>query len=477
MANSEQTSKDNSNPKLQNISDADYASLLKETQSRVMQSPSKAIREINAFHSLSWVTDPVSVGFKIFFNFNSTYGLLGNETKDHTSNSAIDYLIRIGQEGRAALLKTFILALQDLNRNMFFMFQEIEGLDIIRQHKPWERYNENDSIIKLGMLETIDFKVQALMSMYNNIWYDNVRGVEILPANLRRFDCSIYLYAMGAYKIHIGSTTVNSDGVQMVSTQVNDNLNKELIQSVPNVLKNYGENEESDLTITNTNGLFVKSPDLYNHVVYDLSECEFLPWESQEGFHKASNVDTSFINNNIAFSFRWCTPGYRFFSLTADLRVSDALLFQVATAQSSQQAQSILDKYNTWKSKAFGDSWLGNVAESMFDKATGPIVSKANDLYNRYGSVENLKNLGKTILTQAVESAADRLGNMVASKINSLFLGNVYDYTSVSSITGALTGSTNIVGGLSNSLLGKSSASLNSTKKLPSPGPNVYKKM
>ena len=192
------TSKENSNPKIIPISDATYADAIKEAQQRTMGIPGKAIREINAFNSSTFVTDPVAVGFKIFFNYNSYYGLLGKETDNHDSNSAIDYLYRIGQDARASLLKKFISHLQDINMNLSFMFQEIDGLDTIRQHKPWERYKEEDSIIKINMLETIDFKVQALMSMYNNIWYDTIRGVEVLPANLRRFDCSIFIYAIGA---------------------------------------------------------------------------------------------------------------------------------------------------------------------------------------------------------------------------------------------------------------------------------------
>ena len=470
------TSKENSNPKIIPISDTTYADAIKEAQQRTMGIPGKAIREINAFNSSSFVTDPVAVGFKIFFNYNSYYGLLGKETDNHDSNSAIDYLYRIGQDARASLLKKFISHLQDINMNLSFMFQEIDGLDTIRQHKPWERYKEEDSIIKINMLETIDFKVQALMSMYNNIWYDSIRGVEVLPANLRRFDCSIFIYAIGAYQIHLGATSSSGEYLSS-SPQVDEQLNQRLVQVVPNILKNYGENQKSELVITNTNGLYVKSPDLFNHVVYDLSECEFLPWEAQEGFHKPSNKETTYIDNNIAFSFRWCTPGYRFFDITADLRVSDNLLFAVAVAGSDKEAQSLLDKYNTWKSKAFGDSWLGNVAEGMFDKAVGGLVSTASDLYSRYGSVDKLKSLGKTILQQSVESVADRLGNYAAAKINSLYLGNVYDYTSAAAITGALNGGTNVVGGLSNALLGKSSASLNSTKKLASPGPNVYTKM
>ena len=471
------TSKDNSNPKIVPISDAEYAAQIKETQNRTMGTPAKAIREINAFHSMGFVTDPVAVGFKIFFNFNSTYGLFGKEQGTRESNSAIDYLNRIGQTSRASLLKKFISHLQDINMNLSFMFQEIEGLEIIKNHKPWERYKEDESIIKINMLETVDFKVQALMSMYNNIWYDTVRGVEVLPANLRRFDCSIFIYAIGAYQIHTGGSTMSEGGNGTITnTSANEQLNQSLIQTVPNILKNYG-NTKAELVITNTNSLFVKSPDLFNHVVYDLSECEFLPWESQDGFHKPSNRETAYIDNNIAFNFRWCTPGYRFYDLTADIRVSDSLLFAITEAKSAQEAQSLLDKYNTWKSSAFGDSWLGNVAENMFDKAVGGLVSTASDLYSRYGSVENLKNLGKTILQQSVESIADRLGNLAAAKINSLYLGNVYDYTSAASIVGALTGGGNVVGGLSNSLLGKSAASLNSTKKLTSPGPNVYTKM
>lgn len=471
------SSKNTENPRLTNISDSDFASLIKQTQGRIMGTDSSALKDINAFRSLSIISDPVAVGFKIFFNFSSNYGLFGQESKNgsDTSNSAIDYLNRIGQTARASLLKKFILHLQDMNMNMAFMFQTIEGLDVIRQHKPWEMYKADEAKIKLGLLETVDFKVQSLMSMYNNIWYDTVRGVEVLPANLRRFDCSIYIYAIGAYQIHTNNVNSDDKTVSYNTADFQNRLNNEAIRSIPNVLIN-PDGSMASMQLTNTDGLYVTSPDLFNHVVYDLCECEFLPWESQDGFHKPSNSEYPFITNDITFSFRFCHPGYRFFNELSDIRVSDSLLFQVATANSSGGALSIIDKFKDWKSNLFGDSWLGNVAESMFDKATSNLMNKAEAIIDKYGSVEKLKQVGTDLLHQAVESVADRIGDYAASKINSLFLGNVYDYTSVSSLTDALTAD-NMVGALSNEFLGKSAASLKSIKKLKSPGPNVYTKM
>lgn len=83
------SSKNTENPRLTNISDSDFASLIKQTQGRIMGTDSSALKDINAFRSLAIISDPVAVGFKIFFNFSSNYGLFGQETKSDTSNSAM----------------------------------------------------------------------------------------------------------------------------------------------------------------------------------------------------------------------------------------------------------------------------------------------------------------------------------------------------------------------------------------------------
>ena len=471
-------------------SSASIASATKEAQSRVMGISAMSQKEVNAFHSLFNLSDPVAVGYKIFFNFSTNYGLFGQETQDHKSNSAIDYLYRIGEDVRAALLKKFILLLQNINMNMFFMFQTIEGLDTIREHKPWEMFNPEESVITLGLLETIDFKTQALMSMYDSIWYDRVRGVEVLPANLRRFGCSIFIYAQGAYQIHNGTQETYTDEAGNTTTYTRNSASQQIdeiaIQSIPNILKSYSNGQAESASLDNTNNLYVKAPDLYNHVVYELSECEWIPWKSQDGFHKANNNETEFIStNSIAFSFRWCKPGYRFYEFLGDVKVSDVFLFQIATASSSAEAQSIIDKYNTWKSNAFSsgifgeDGFLsdyGSMVEGMFDKAVAPLTSKVSSLVDKYGSVDKLKQAGTQLLTQAAQTVGNKLADTIAGGLNSLFLGNVYDWTSVSGLVGALT-SDNMFGALTGELTGKSAASLKSSKKLSSPGPNVYSKM
>lgn len=434
-----------------------YDSQLKIEAGRITGSTSNVQKDVNSFLSLSQISDPVSIGFKIFFRYDSQFGLLAPES---SPNSALSYLKRIGDDTRMALLKKFINHLQFLNIEMSYVFQNIDGLDIIRQHKPWERYGE-DAKITITTLETVDFKVQSLMSLYKDIWYDSLRGVEILPVNLRRFDCSVFVYALGAY--------------QIIETE--NKIDEYAYMSIPNAKRQYDNQSTGVSTLSNVNEMYcVKAPDLYNHIVYDLSECEFLPWESQEGMHKPSNNSVETITNTISFSFRWCRDAWRLFGLTGNNQFSASALMAIAVAKDKDTKLSVMDKFNDFKSSLFGDSFFGNLAENVFDTAMAPLTSRAEAILDKYGSLEKIKERGLNAAKDLATNAANSLANKIAGKLEGMFLGNVYN-VSASSVIGALTGD-NLASGLT-SLAGRatgSSESLKSEKKLQQ-GTNVYGKM
>lgn len=433
-----------------------YDSELKIETARKAGTTANVQKEVNAFYSLSQISDPVSIGFKLFFRYDTDFGLLAPESSD---KSAMAYLKRIGDSTRAALLKKFIEHLKFINMDMSYVFQNIDGLDIIRQHKPWERYGE-DAKITITTLETVDFKIQSLMSMYKDIWYDSIRGVEVLPANLRRFDCSVFVFAIGSYMIK----------------ETTDKLDEYSFMSIPNAKRQY-DNSSVVADEKNINEVYyLKAPDLFNHIVYDLSECEFLPWESQEGMHKPSNNSIEHITNTIAFSFRWCRDSWRYFGLTGNNQFSATFLMAVAAAEDKQQKQSLMDKFSDFKSSLFGDSYFGNLAENVFDQTIAPLTTRAEAIIDKYGSLEKIKQQGLDAAKDLATNAANKLADTIAGKLEGMFLGNVYN-VSPASVVGALTGD-NLASGLTSlaSRATGSSESLKSTKKLQ-PGTNVYGSM
>ena len=75
---------------------------------------------------------------------------------------------------------------------------QVEGLEVIQNRKPGHVFTEEDKL-NIIIRETVDMRVQSLINDYNHIWYDHVRGVEVLPQNLREFDMFIMLYDVNYY--------------------------------------------------------------------------------------------------------------------------------------------------------------------------------------------------------------------------------------------------------------------------------------
>lgn len=150
------------------------------------------------------LTEHLSVGFKLFINWNKDYGLFADDDLNRsgatttTNNSAVSYLYRIGQENRAVALKAWIKKFKELIAVYDFLFMQVEGLEVIQNRKPGHVFTEEDKL-NIIIRETVDMRVQSLINDYNHIWYDHVRGVEVLPQNLREFDMFIMLYDVNYY--------------------------------------------------------------------------------------------------------------------------------------------------------------------------------------------------------------------------------------------------------------------------------------
>lgn len=166
--------------------------------------------------------DPLTLNFKLIINTNATTGLfagadkilIGNggaggalgvitqnmintDPNNYPENSALGYLFRIGETERGILLANWIYRFMDLVKNYDFLIQEVEGLDSVINPKPWDAFT--DETISVKIRETSDQRVQSLLMMYREIWYDSENGCVVLPTNLNRIDVSILVYQAGYF--------------------------------------------------------------------------------------------------------------------------------------------------------------------------------------------------------------------------------------------------------------------------------------
>jgi hypothetical protein len=230
--------------------------------------------------------DPLTLNFKILFDFDSTVGLFAPETN---INSALAYLKRIGgQEERYEMLKNWIEVFKIFVKDYDFLILEIEGLDKIQNSKAFEAFIEEEVFISITVRETSDMLIQGLLTTYRHIWFDDIRGVEVIPINLRRFDISVIVFSAGYFNMlyyddndEFENKTPNSNGIEKLM--------------FPTLKKLDDRNFKN------------KSSEKYNHVMFNLQGCSINNEESGKSFTQSltNEMSSDYIKNILAFNFRF----------------------------------------------------------------------------------------------------------------------------------------------------------------------------
>jgi len=156
-------------------------------------------------------TDPLILNFKLMIDFDKKSGLFASK---ENINSALAYLLRIGETARYHMLTRWIEVFQDFVRNHDFLILDVIGLDTIVNAPPYHAFTLEDKLT-LTIRETNDMFFQSLLTTYRHIWFDDNRCVEVLPANLRRFDAHILLFNSGYYNMDI----YDVNGIDSVETE------------------------------------------------------------------------------------------------------------------------------------------------------------------------------------------------------------------------------------------------------------------
>lgn len=159
----------------------------------------------------NYTETPGSLYFQIFFHFNTGFGLLNPYRKEYiddgdvqtryseakNKNTAANYLWTNLEFQRLQLLDDFVKLLSNINTYSPWYFQTIDGLGEALTRSEYDgsfELPEESKYITIKCLEdSYDGRISTLLDLYKAICYSYTLHKEILPANLRRFDMSVYI--------------------------------------------------------------------------------------------------------------------------------------------------------------------------------------------------------------------------------------------------------------------------------------------
>tara|TARA_R110002074_G_scaffold219649_3_gene390311 strand:- start:592 stop:1728 length:1137 start_codon:yes stop_codon:yes gene_type:complete len=116
-------------------------------------------------------------------------------TKDGSSQSAINYLLSRGHDDKANQISVFNNILKYLRDDTPWYFQSITGLeklwgDATKMEAPMKT---TEATITVKTLEAVDLRITELADLYRNSVYDKQYMRERVPDNLRWFSMDIYV--------------------------------------------------------------------------------------------------------------------------------------------------------------------------------------------------------------------------------------------------------------------------------------------
>lgn len=178
--------------------------------------------------------------FKIFFKFDTSYGLLGNVLKDsgnrkfNAVNSAAKYLYMISGNkdekngrykaenvrARLLLLQRFVKSLSYISSKAPWFFKKISNLQSF--NVDFNDLSKEQFIEIECMEEAIDMRLGNLMDLYRTAAFDMYLQKEILPENLRKFDMSVMLFSLPVKYFQTSSISLTNGKFDFKNTYDND---------------------------------------------------------------------------------------------------------------------------------------------------------------------------------------------------------------------------------------------------------------
>ncbi len=187
--------------------------------------------------SNAYLDDPTIMGFNFVIDFNSERSPLFNVVKGSKFNSAHQYLKNIGEdvgelsstgykiESRTDCLMDFIDRFKDLVYKFPWYFQSLSGLRELYKMDPTAGWRSKDRILEIKTLESLDLRIGNMIDKYMYAYYDTTYLREMIPQNLRRFNCFIIISEIRNFKSYAKGIT-NANGNKSTSIRsINEMFN------------------------------------------------------------------------------------------------------------------------------------------------------------------------------------------------------------------------------------------------------------
>ena len=110
-------------------------------------------------------------------------------------NSAWSYLKNNYENERADTLQQFINLLSQISSESPWYFNQVSGVDEALNRENWEVQEDRKKITINCLDDSVDHRIESLLSMYRSIVWSHVRKCEVLPANLRKFDMGLFVFS------------------------------------------------------------------------------------------------------------------------------------------------------------------------------------------------------------------------------------------------------------------------------------------
>lgn len=135
-----------------------------------------------------------------------TWMMIGDNTDYYNYNSAWAYLKMNGENERAEKLKKMVELLSNVNTYSPWYFQSVEGLTAARTRTGVNgtelKFDERNKISIKCLADSYDDRIGTILDLYRDVVYSWLNKREMIPANLRKFDMSIYIFSSPIFNIH-----------------------------------------------------------------------------------------------------------------------------------------------------------------------------------------------------------------------------------------------------------------------------------
>lgn len=402
--------------------------------------------------------------FKIMFHFyngdsdssDNHGGLLAptwldspDEYDYYMYDSAWAYLKNNFEDERAHKLEKFITLLSNINSECPWYFQEITGLDSVLERSQISDFKIEDTRKKIQIKclpDSFDRKIGTLLSLYREIVWSWSMKREVLPANLRKFDMSIFIWESPVFGIHRGNGDTLLD-----ESHVNKFSGVYKLIELHNCEIDYNSIKTGYATINNTEGIQneytidISFDDCYEHMYNPIimeSIGDMVAWDTaQVTLDSIGNASINYVWNEEE------TKGFKKYvedELDKRLNIKRHNFWFNSTIEGLEnidpQTQTRVDKD--------GNPIMGNINEINKSTLEGYKESGYSDLQVQMGVDKDgnpiMKNTAKidksTLEGYKGSSRKGMLSNMVESVLtnavdelktigNRLLLGNLYTYS------------------------------------------------